>query len=192
MRENHSQQQCWDGRTLQKQPALACLYCHNGAAQRMVRPHAVTPHSSGGWSPRSGASVVRFSGEASPGSQVREQRLMDGGLSFDEGTNLVTGNPPPHDLITSQRPICKCCHIRASTDEFQGESNMQSRAHQELRHNDGSAKLETLSRGSRPDGSPLRGHTLPTHCDPVIFSTVDWVSAQDKLTTQFVLKGPDI
>ena len=95
MRENHSQQQCWDGRTLQKQPALACLYCHNGAAQRMVRPHAVTPHSSGGWSPRSGASVVRFSGEASPGSQVREQRLIDGGLSFDEGTNLVTGNPAP-------------------------------------------------------------------------------------------------
>lgn len=48
MRGNHSQQQCWDGRTLQKQPALARLYCHNGAAQGMVRPCAVTPHSSGG------------------------------------------------------------------------------------------------------------------------------------------------
>lgn len=48
MRGNHSQQQCWDGRTLQKQPALARLYCHNGAAQGMVRPRAVTPHSSGG------------------------------------------------------------------------------------------------------------------------------------------------
>lgn len=56
---------------------------------------------------------------------------------------------------------------------MQSRAHPQDFGHQELRHNDGSAKLETLSRGSRPDGLPLRGHTLPTHCDPVIFSTVD-------------------
>lgn len=92
---------------------------------------------------------------------------------------LISSQGPPHDLITSQGPICKWHHIRASADEFQGESNMQSRAHpqdfghKELRHNNGSAKLETLSRGSSPDESPLRGHTLLPHCDLVIFSTVD-------------------
>lgn len=77
---------------------------------------------------------------------------------------------------------------------MQSRAHPQDFGHQELRHNDGSAKLvETKAyRGSRPDGNASeRAHTLPTHCDPVIFSTADWASACDKLTTQFVLKGPD-
>lgn len=54
-----------------------------------------------------------------PRSESRDWWGWGWGLSFYEGANLVTGTPP-HDLITSQGPICKCHHIRASADEFQG------------------------------------------------------------------------
>ena len=56
---------------------------------------------------------------------------------------------------------------------MQSRTHPQDFEHKELRHNDGSPKLETLSRGSSPDESPLRGHTPLPHCDLVIFSTVD-------------------
>ena len=69
---------------------------------------------------------------------------------------------------------------------MQSRTQPQDLAHKEFRRNDGSAQLETLSRRSSPDGSPVRGRTLPPRCDPVTFSSVD------QLTTQLALKGPDM